>query len=216
MATVFGAVVALALAFAASDRWSTAAASDRVLQWSRALDARALRQRAEPVEAIADPAVQRDIARLQRALADFRATHGVGRAIAAPQIGVQRRIVALHLRNGSDVALVNPRVAERSDDTRTLWDDCFSLDQADLLVRVRRHASVTVAFRDARGTAHEWRDVPFALAELLQHEIDHLDGILAVDREETLPGEKTRITRAAYARNRAHFDALVDAPNGNA
>ena len=60
-----------------------------------------------------------------------------------------------------------------------LWDDCFSFP--DLMVRVRRNYRVTVNYSDQRGNARRW-EVEGSLSELLQHEIDHLDGILATDR----------------------------------
>lgn len=50
-----------------------------------------------------------------------------------------------------------------------------------LLVKVRRHRSVSVAYQDESGTAHRWEGLGQAEAELLQHEIDHLDGIVFID-----------------------------------
>jgi peptide deformylase len=60
-----------------------------------------------------------------------------------------------------------------------LWDDCFSFP--DLMVRVRRHLEIEVEYEDLAGGSHSLvaRD---DLSELLQHEIDHLDGVLATDR----------------------------------
>lgn len=51
-----------------------------------------------------------------------------------------------------------------------------------LMIKVARHESVSIAFQDETGAHHKWSDLPFDLAELLQHEMDHLDGILATDR----------------------------------
>jgi peptide deformylase len=61
-----------------------------------------------------------------------------------------------------------------------MWDDCMSFPS--LLVRVRRHKCISVHFCDEHGNPHEWLQLNQATSELLQHEIDHLDGILAVDR----------------------------------
>ena len=61
----------------------------------------------------------------------------------------------------------------------TLWDDCFSFP--DLVVKVRRHVRVEVEYADLHGGRH-FLHAEGGLAELLQHEIDHLDGILAIDR----------------------------------
>jgi peptide deformylase len=75
--------------------------------------------------------------------------------------------------------LINPVISGTSSDTIELWDDCMSFP--DLLVKVRRHGSCRVAYRDER-----WREQTIraegALSELLQHEIDHLNGILATMR----------------------------------
>lgn len=61
----------------------------------------------------------------------------------------------------------------------TLWDDCFCFPE--LAVKLKRHLSIEVEYRDAEGKKHVLR-ARGAIAELLQHELDHLDGVLAVDR----------------------------------
>ncbi|MBN1247544.1 MAG: peptide deformylase [Anaerolineae bacterium] len=119
----------------------------------------------------------------------FRAQHGVGRAIAAPQIGLTKRIVFLErVSNTTDenatgvatpTALINPVLTGLSAEMVELWDDCFSFP--DLLVRVRRHRTCTITYRDLDWREHAVR-VDGDLSELLQHECDHLDGILAVAR----------------------------------
>ncbi|HEX8620163.1 MAG TPA: peptide deformylase [Thermoanaerobaculia bacterium] len=134
----------------------------------------------------------------------FRKRHGFGRAISAPQIGIAQRFIAMNLGRGT-FFLVNPVITSRSDETFTMWDDCMSFP--DLLVRVRRHASLSLSFVDEQGRAHEWRDVEPAVAELLQHEIDHLDGVLAVDRA---LDRDALVMRRAYEGNREYYDAMVD------
>ena len=108
---------------------------------------------------------------------DFRERYGAGRAIAAPQIGVRRRMV--YMNAGEPVVLINPRIIRKSDEMMEVWDDCMSFPH--LLVRVSRHRSITVRYRDL-----EWNEKEIAaegdISELLQHEIDHLDGVLAVMR----------------------------------
>jgi peptide deformylase len=76
-------------------------------------------------------------------------------------------------------ALINPHISRLSDDQIELWDDCFSFPE--LMVRVRRATQVRVEYLDERG-AHCSIDAQGDLSELLQHEIDHLDGILAIQR----------------------------------
>jgi peptide deformylase len=114
---------------------------------------------------------------LAATLADFRERKGFGRAIAAPQIGRLVRVVFMNV--GEPRALLNPRITARSSDEMELWDDCFSFP--DLLVRVRRSVEITVSYQDEHGAARELQ-ARHQLAELLQHEIDHVDGILATDR----------------------------------
>lgn len=136
-----------------------------------------LRVRCTPVRHVAPDMHQKVVRDLQDTLEEFRTTHGFGRGIAAPQIGVEQRIVVLLL--DSPLVLVNPVVARRSRQRMTLWDDCFSFP--DLLVKVRRHLEVDVRYQDLSGKRHVLH-AEGALSELLQHEIDHLDGVLAIDR----------------------------------
>jgi peptide deformylase len=61
----------------------------------------------------------------------------------------------------------------------TMWDDCFSFPH--LSVKVKRHLSIEVRYQDVEGRKHTLR-AEDGLSELLQHEIDHINGILAIDR----------------------------------
>jgi len=121
------------------------------------------------------------ISDLAATLADFRAGHGFGRAIAAPQIGAHRRVLFVNTNDGSfgPAPLVNPQVVRASNEMMVLWDDCFSFPE--LMVRVRRHVEIDVAYLDESGES-KLITARGDLSELLQHEIDHLDGILATDR----------------------------------
>ncbi|MEO8382860.1 MAG: peptide deformylase [Acidobacteriota bacterium] len=159
-----------------------------------------LRVRSREVETF-DPAVFGELAATLEA---FRRRHGFGRAISAPQIGVARRFIAVHLGRRPFFVL-NPIITSRSEETFTMWDDCMSFP--DLLVRVQRARSISLEYVDEHGKRHEWRDLDQAAAELLQHEIDHLDGILAVDRA---IDRDALIMRAVYEANREAFDAQVD------
>lgn len=114
---------------------------------------------------------------LHDTMIDFRKRYGTGRAIAAPQIGVMKRIIYMHI--DAPVVFLNPILKNLSDEMIELWDDCMCFP--DLLVRVKRHKRCTIEYRD-----EEWNiksmDLEDDLSELLQHEYDHLDGILAVMR----------------------------------
>ncbi len=142
--------------------------------------------------------------RLAATLAAFRARHGFGRAISAPQIGVARRFIALAVP-GAPRLVVNPEVTWRSDETFTMWDDCMSFPS--LLVRVHRFESISLRYVDERGAAREWRRLARAESELLQHEIDHLDGILALD---LALDREAIVHRDVFEADRAHFRAQVD------
>jgi peptide deformylase len=113
-------------------------------------------------------------------LADFRTRTGFGRGIAAPQIGVPVRAIFIRMAAGFAGALVNPRIEWMSPERFELWDDCFSFP--DLLVRVSRAIAVRVSYQDEQGVIRTIDAQDQALAELLQHEIDHLDGILATQK----------------------------------
>jgi peptide deformylase len=141
--------------------------------------------------------------RLRRVLVEFRRRFGFGRAVAAPQIGLASRMLAVELPGWPPI-VVNPEVVRRERETMTLWDDCMSFPE--LLVRVRRYANVTVAFETLDGK-HHVRTLDVATSELLQHEIDHLDGILAIDRAE---GSDSLVRRAAFAAAREYFEKQVD------
>lgn len=135
-------------------------------------------------ESVADPRsgeTREIISDLALTLADFRDRKGFGRAIAAPQIGRHSRIIFVDMHDGSfgPAPLINPEIVGASDEKMELWDDCFSFP--DLMVRVKRHAEIDVSFMDADGREQKIT-ARGDLSELLQHEIDHLDGILAVDR----------------------------------
>ena len=139
----------------------------------------ALREVAEPVEDPGSPEVAALVADLGDTLAHWRRTTGYGRAIAAPQIGVKRRVVYLDL--GEPWPMANPAIVERSQETMVVWDACLSF--LFVFCRVVRHREVRVRYQDLEGAWHELEaGVEDDLSELMQHEIDHLDGILAVDR----------------------------------
>ncbi|MBL8151208.1 MAG: peptide deformylase [Blastocatellia bacterium] len=148
-------------------------------------------ERSTPVE---DPkSLSYLIQDLSDTLAAFREGRGYGRAIAAPQIGVQKRLVFVRMQ-GFCGAFINPEIISASDEKIELWDDCFSFP--DLLVRVSRSLSIEVVYRDEAGSKQTIR-ASGDLSELLQHEIDHLDGILAVQRAVS---DKAFATRSEWER----------------
>lgn len=114
---------------------------------------------------------------LHDTLMDFRNRTGAGRAIAAPQIGVMKRLIYVHV--GYSSVIINPVLDRKSKEKMTVWDDCLCFP--DLLVKVKRHQNCRLTFRDMQWREREW-SLEGDLSELLQHEYDHLDGTLAVSR----------------------------------
>ena len=114
---------------------------------------------------------------LRETLRDWQSRFGSGRAIAAPQIGAPVRVV--HVEMDQPWTLVNPEIVDIGTEDFQVWDDCFSFP--NLLVRVQRAHHIRIRYQDLKGETHEL-DLQHDRAELLQHEIDHLDGVLAVDR----------------------------------
>lgn len=167
-----------------------------------------LRWPSKPVADARAHDVRMTLARLHATLADFRRHHGFGRALSAPQLGLRRRLIAFDLGRGPR-ALINPRLVSASDETFTLWDDCLCFP--DVLVRLRRARSISLEFDDERGHPQRWNDLAPAEAELFQHELDHLDGVLAVDR--ALDAESI-VTRAEFERERERLAASVNGPRG--
>ena len=114
---------------------------------------------------------------LHDTLLDFRKRYGAGRAIASPQIGVFKRLI--YMFTDKAYVFINPQLTDLSKEKILVWDDCMCFP--DLLVRVNRAAACRLRYRDLNWQEQELH-LEGDLSELLQHEVDHLDGILAVSR----------------------------------
>lgn len=142
--------------------------------------------------------------RLHATLEAFRAEHGFGRAISAPQIGVALRFIAVNL-GGEAFTMVNPEITWCSAETFTMWDDCMSFPF--MLVRVRRHRGISVRYLDDHGAVKVMDRLDRATSELLQHEIDHLNGILSVDHA---IDRESIVSREVFAEYSECFAAKAD------
>ncbi len=131
-----------------------------------------LYQKSEPVEKNEDilPIV-RD---LHDTLMNFRNTYHAGRAIAAPQIGVKKRILYMYI--DKPVIFMNPVLEFSDNELMEVLDDCMSFP--NLYVKVQRHKRCKIKYYDENWKYCEML-LEDDLSELLQHEYDHLDGILA-------------------------------------
>lgn len=134
-----------------------------------------LRTRAAAVEQVDD--------RVRRLAADMLETmyHAPGIGLAAPQVGVPQRVIVLDLAEGEErrpVTVINPELLWRSSERSTTEEGCLSLPGH--FAEVTRPVAVRVGYLDETGAAREV-EADGLLARCLQHEIDHLDGILFVD-----------------------------------
>jgi len=139
-----------------------------------------LRMKAREIETVDD-----DVRRLaERMTALMHEAQGVG--LAATQVGVVRRIFVFS-DAGEDRMLVNPVITKRSDKIEMDDEGCLSL--RDVLVPVERPVAVTIEGLDADGEPVTL-DLELPSARIVQHELDHLDGVLIVDRTN---GESRRV-----------------------
>lgn len=131
----------------------------------------------EPIEKNELNSIKDILADLHDTLLEYRRVHGAGRAIAAPQIGVKKRLLYMYIDH--EVVFINPLLIFPDNEKFEVLDDCMSFP--NLLVKVIRYKKAIIKYRDI-----EWNECQMELtgdlSELLQHEYDHLDGILATMR----------------------------------
>ena len=133
-----------------------------------------LRLEAQEIEDFDDDLAQL-VERMKRLMQDAR---GVG--LAANQVGILRRVFIFQAEEGEEpLALVNPAIVERSDLVELEDEGCLSLQ--GVLVPVERALRVRLEARDAEGVAVAL-ELQGLGARVVQHEVDHLDGVLIVDR----------------------------------
>ena len=140
-----------------------------------------LRQKAAPVVEPTALELSDLIRDLADTLAHWRSQTGYGRGIAAPQLGILQRVIFLKLPDANPWPLINPEIIQRSKEKIIVWDACLSF--LSIFMQVERHRQITVRYQNIDGKTLEFEAGDDRnLSELLQHEIDHLDGILAIDR----------------------------------
>jgi peptide deformylase len=133
----------------------------------------ALKMAARPVEDFDDD-LGRLVERMKQLMVD---ANGIG--LAATQVGVLQRLFVFHVSEEEIVALANPEIVERSDETRVDDEGCLSIQ--GVLLPVERSTTITVAGRDEQGAEARYElEEPYS--RVAQHELDHLDGVLILDR----------------------------------
>jgi len=133
-----------------------------------------LRQKTKRVSRI-DKSIQRLIDDMVETM---RQTNGVG--LAAPQVGVSLRVIVLQMPEEEPVAIINPEIVKR-DGELEVNEGCLSVP--GYFGEIKRSASVTVKGRDRQGKAIRIKATGL-MAEALEHEIDHLNGVLYIDHME--------------------------------
>jgi len=131
----------------------------------------------EPVLKEELPQVANWVADMDNVMREVKAKYNFGRAIAAPQLGIMKRVIYMNI--DKPVVFINPELVNLSDNLFELWDDCMSFP--NLLVKVKRHQSLTIKYIDQNWQPQQWH-LENDLSELLQHEYDHLNGILCTMR----------------------------------
>lgn len=136
-----------------------------------------LYQTCEPVLESELAEVKNWVADLHRVMEEIRARYRFGRGIAAPQLGIMKRLIYLNIAKPE--VIINPVLLNLSEEKFELWDDCMSFP--NLLVKVNRHKSLTLQYLDENWQI-QTRQMTDDLAELIQHEYDPLEGILCTMR----------------------------------
>lgn len=135
------------------------------------------------------PLVKNWVADLHQVMEAIRRKYHFGRGIAAPQLGIMKRLIYLNL--DKPYIILNPEIVNPSATMFELWDDCMCFP--NLLVKVKRHKNLTLKYRDENYQLQEWF-VSDAVSELIQHEYDHLEGVLCTMRAIDAQAFKWRLT----------------------
>jgi peptide deformylase len=141
----------------------------RIRQWPDPV----LKLQAQQVEEFGDD-LRRLVERMQSLMSD---ANGIG--LAGNQAGVLQRVFVFRVEGEGPRAAVNPAIAERSEELETDDEGCLSLQ--GVLVPVERHVAITLEAQDEEGTPYRL-ELEGLGARVVQHELDHLDGVLIIER----------------------------------
>lgn len=140
-----------------------------------------LREVSKPidVEAIRSEPIQNHLSHMKEILNGIKdISDENGNALSAPQAGMAVRMILLRI-DGKFVPMINPQITQQSEQTFEFEEECFSF--YNLRAKVTRFSQVTVSYFDEYGDAQSLA-MHDEFAGLVQHEIDHLDGIFFLDR----------------------------------
>jgi peptide deformylase len=155
-------------------------------------------------EEISNGFVQKLIKDMKSALKKYSVDGFTAVAIAAPQIGVSKRLFLIEDQSTDRESLpslvaINPKIVKSSRKTHIVGEGCLSIP--DLYGEVRRHTNVTMKALDETGKQYQ-RGAGGLLAQIFQHEIDHLDGILFIDRAEQIWDKKQMAEKIKAEKNK--------------
>jgi len=143
-----------------------------------------------PIRTLPDPMLRRKAKRvstidnsiqqlIDHMVATMQQAKGVG--LAAPQVGVSLRVMVLQMPGEEPMAIINPEIVKRSGE-REVPEACLSIP--GIAGEIKRSVSVTVKGRDRQGKTIRLKATDL-LAQALEHELDHLNGVLYIDRIES-------------------------------
>jgi len=142
------------------------------------MDNPVLHQKAKRVRKI-DDSIQKLIDNMIETMHDIE-----GMGLAAPQVGVPLQVVVIQLPDEEDViTLINPEIVKISEETEMMMEGCLSLPSYN--GEIKRSTSITVKARDRQGKLIRIKGEGL-LAQVLQHETDHINGIVFVDHLESI------------------------------
>lgn len=173
-----------------------------------------IRKLGDPILLMKSLPVERDevaglmpaVEKMWNLIIEFRKIYNRGRAIAAPQTGLLKRIICINA--GEKEVLFNPEIESASEEMIDIWDDCMSFP--NLLVLLKRHKRINISYYDADWKRH-FRTLEGDMSELIQHEYDHLNGMLALQRVSDINSLKWIDD---LSENRQDITAAVDGPVG--
>ncbi|MBS1950169.1 MAG: Peptide deformylase related protein [Cytophagales bacterium] len=131
----------------------------------------------KPIEQQELPDVKTWVSDLHHTMEEIRAQYHFGRGIAAPQLGIMKRLIYINI--DKPMIMINPELTYLSPELVDVWDDCMCFPH--LLVKVKRHCSLILKYKDETwsdqvlNAENDW-------SELIQHEYDHLNGVLCTMR----------------------------------
>lgn len=143
----------------------------------RYLGSSELCKKCKPVTSF-DATTKRKTNKLKKIFTEFRKETGLGRGMAAPQIGIIERFVVVVIED-KNIILVNPKIIKRSKELTICNELCMSF--GNLSATVVRPKYITIEYQDENGKKNVL-EADMSMSRILQHELDHLDGILYTEK----------------------------------